>query len=74
MLMNLLAVVPSGIYPLLHGVRLWSPKAASIAATKGQPYATSVSTTTTMVASGVRRLYKGVPLRATKVFWQTSQR
>ena len=25
----------------------------------------------TMVACGVRRLYKGVPLRAAKVFWQT---
>jgi hypothetical protein len=72
MLMNLLAVVPSGIYPLLHGSPLESEGGFAIAA-KGQPYATSVSTTT-MVASGVRRLYKGVPLRATKVFWQTSQR
>jgi hypothetical protein len=70
--MDTLAVLSGAIHPLLCTVRLWRPKAASIAAI-GQPYATSVSTKT-MVASGVRRLYKGVPLRAPKVFWQTLQR
>jgi hypothetical protein len=59
--MDTLAVLSGAIHPLLCTVRLWRPKAASIAAI-GQPYATSVSTKT-MVASGVLRLYKGVPLK-----------
>jgi hypothetical protein len=59
--MDSLAVLTGGIHPPLHGVRLWNPNAASIAA-MGQPCATSVSTTT-MVACGVRRLCKGVPMQ-----------
>ncbi len=73
MLMNLLAMLTGGFYSTQPcTVRLWSPNAASIAAI-GQPCATSVRTKT-IVACGVRRLYKGVPLRAEKVFRQTSQR